>query len=542
MSLGQQMAPWLPNLRHYAALVMNDEVAGDAAVHRMLNAIVSDPEALSRELPPKVAVYKAFEQSLADNDLDPTDRAREIFKGNDDLSPHVRKVILLISVEGFTAPEAAVILDKTAKEVDEAISATTKPSSTNNPASILIVEPQPDIANYLKAMSEDMGHSVIAIADSVDAALAIAETFLPDIVISETRLASGSIFHLLGALIPICDPDVIIITGDPDDLLYAKSPPAVAALLTKPVSAKVFKSTLEKVIAGHIPPARPIPSKSDEMSQKHLEVLSAMPVPFAPTAKVSAGTVSFVERPPQASTSLDHLNILRVDHAEDAERVAVLGHNLGSSFSSRMNKIAFLLSGPLTEESMLRVANQAQSLTEFTRSADEEMLPSVAADIKSVILSLQQFSKQFPAWRAFLAATEDPANDEPNTRHEVANLAQALQSVPGLLSTEVSDALTEASSDISATDHRSTSYLAGLVHNIFSAVAGYVMKRGVGIADSFHKKLDEEIGNALASGTTTLFIAASTPLLAMASALPSQWAFAGPAVASVRLAQKLASK
>lgn len=545
MSLGQQLAPVVPDLRQYARLIMGDWEAGDQVVQRTLDRIVADPTIFPRDVSARVGLHRLFEQSFTDRDLAFAEQAfaapissKEILSAFGDMSLLGRKATLLISVEGFSAADTAYILGITSDQVNENLDQFFKSSSPTDNTKILIVEPEQSIAAYIKILSEDLGHAVIGSASTVEEALSLAKTHLPDIVISETRLRSGSIFELLGGLIPIADPDVMIVTGDPDDLGYGRTHPSVSALLTKPFSEQAFRATLTRVIAGGVDLKHSIPKIETHTPLRDQEILSAAPVPFAPTAKVSGTVVEFVGRPPLTSTSLDRLNVLRIDHAEDAERVATLGHNLGASFSSRMNKIAFLLSQPLSEESMLRVANQAQSLSEFTKSIDEEMLPVVAGDIKSVIFSLQQFSKQFPAWREFLAATENPSLDAPDTRHEIANLAQTLQNTPGLLSNEVSDALVEASSDLLPDDNRSRGYLAGLVHNIYSAMGRYVMKRGAGIADNFHKKLDEEVGNALASGVTTALIVASTPLLALASAVPSEWAWVGPVIALLRASNK----
>src|SRR3546814_20191422 len=63
----QQVAKTLPYLRRYARALTGNQQSGDSFVQATLEAVVADPSLLNSELPPRVAVYLAF-QRIFDRD------------------------------------------------------------------------------------------------------------------------------------------------------------------------------------------------------------------------------------------------------------------------------------------------------------------------------------------------------------------------------------------------------------------------------------------------------------------------------------------
>ena len=113
MSLADQIAPHLPNLRRFARLLTGSQEAGDAAVARVLKAVIADP-AIFPELPPRVGLYQCFvnaftsrfEDRRAQADTMGETAARSLAA----LSRQARQAFLLVSVEDFDRHTAAQIL------------------------------------------------------------------------------------------------------------------------------------------------------------------------------------------------------------------------------------------------------------------------------------------------------------------------------------------------------------------------------------------------------------------------------------------------
>ena len=122
MSLAEKIGPHLPNLRRFARLLTGRQAAGDAAVARLLEAIVDDP-ALFPDLPPRIGLYQSFLNAFTARLEDPAAQADEIGKtaarSLAALPPQTRQAFLLVSVEEFDREEAAVILEVSQARVDE---------------------------------------------------------------------------------------------------------------------------------------------------------------------------------------------------------------------------------------------------------------------------------------------------------------------------------------------------------------------------------------------------------------------------------------
>ena len=77
------------------------------------------------------------------------------------LTPLPRVVFLLRSLEGFTTPEIAEILDLTPKEVQDLLDSAGREIASQLRTEVLIIEDEPIIAMDLEAMVTDLGHSVM---------------------------------------------------------------------------------------------------------------------------------------------------------------------------------------------------------------------------------------------------------------------------------------------------------------------------------------------------------------------------------------------
>src|SRR5262245_2663000 len=104
MPLAEHIAPHLPTLRRFARLLTGGQAAGDAAVARLLEAIVADPS-LFPDLPPRIGLYQCFLASFTTRLEDPDAQAAAIgataARSLAALPQKARQAFLLVSVEEF---------------------------------------------------------------------------------------------------------------------------------------------------------------------------------------------------------------------------------------------------------------------------------------------------------------------------------------------------------------------------------------------------------------------------------------------------------
>src|SRR2546423_8470341 len=60
MSVAERVATHLPYLRRFARAVTGSQKSGDAYVVSTLEALLADPSLFSKDLPPRVALYRTF--------------------------------------------------------------------------------------------------------------------------------------------------------------------------------------------------------------------------------------------------------------------------------------------------------------------------------------------------------------------------------------------------------------------------------------------------------------------------------------------------
>lgn len=262
------------------------------------------------------------------------------------------------------------------------------------------------------------------------------------------------------------------------------------------------------------------------------QLLSLTPVPYAPTVKTEQGKVRLAEHPLELpSSTLGQLELLRLDHLDEAIAARSEVGNLGGGFDRRITAVVKLLSEPITNDSSLRLANQVHAMAAMKGLIVEELTSSTAASLVAFIDQLVLYCEKFPSWREF-NATEDGVSDGT----EIQSLASAVaQSGTTVLAEDVQEAVAEAVVAGENAAPLERAYRDGMLHNVFSEAGRYLLARSKGIAKGFNEKIDKEIGEGLAIGLSNLLIAASTPLLALAVQLPAAWAWAGPALAAAKI-------
>src|SRR5579859_3454048 len=109
------IAQHVPYLRRYARALTGNQSSGDSYVAATLEALVKEPEMISADEQPRVALFRLFSRiwnSVGVNGAN--DRVVNLVPAERHLghiSAMPRQAFLLVSVEGFSEGDAATILD-----------------------------------------------------------------------------------------------------------------------------------------------------------------------------------------------------------------------------------------------------------------------------------------------------------------------------------------------------------------------------------------------------------------------------------------------
>jgi DNA-directed RNA polymerase specialized sigma24 family protein/CheY-like chemotaxis protein len=251
MTLAEQIAPHLPNLRRFARLLTGNQAIGDAAVARLLEVIVADASVFP-DLPPRIGLYQCFLNAFTARLQDPDAQAEEIGRTAARtlaaLPAQARQAFLLVSVEEFERDEAAQILEVSESRIDGLLKQANSEIGRQIATDVLIIEDEPLIAIDLQRILEDLGHRVTSIARTHADAMAAAELKKPGLVLADIRLADGS--SGLDAVNDILDGfsvPVVFITAYPEKLMTGERPEPTF-LIAKPFREEAVKAIISQVL------------------------------------------------------------------------------------------------------------------------------------------------------------------------------------------------------------------------------------------------------------------------------------------------------
>ena len=257
MALSELIAPELPYLRRFARAISGSQDAGDAHVVAMLEALVVDNTLFHGDLPNKIAVFRTFLQVLGDEaaksgklalvrKTSPAHQAAERHLGLISLEP--REAFLLVTVEGFSTAETALILDTTPERVSELIDQAGKEIADQVATSVLIIEDEPLIALDLSDLVTSIGHTVCATAATHKQAVAAFNEHRPGLVLADVQLADGSSgLDAVREILASFEVPVIFITAFPERLLTGR-PPEPAFLINKPFQSDTVKAVISQAL------------------------------------------------------------------------------------------------------------------------------------------------------------------------------------------------------------------------------------------------------------------------------------------------------
>jgi CheY-like chemotaxis protein/DNA-directed RNA polymerase specialized sigma24 family protein len=264
MPTAQTISAHIPYLRRYARALTGSQKAGDAYVTEVVAALLADNSTLDSNLSPRVALYKALTKvwrSVAVNGRSaPQTRDHSIDGKLETITPMARQAFLLMTIEDFSAKDAAAIIDVAETEVDALLSQAGREIAEQIASDVLIVEDEPIIAMDIEHIVHSLGHNVVGIARTHNEAVTIAKKKKPGLVLADIQLADGSSgINAVNEILQGFELPVIFITAYPERLLTGERPEPTF-LITKPFQPETIKAVISQALffdqTAHIPKAK----------------------------------------------------------------------------------------------------------------------------------------------------------------------------------------------------------------------------------------------------------------------------------------------
>jgi len=254
MSLSTRIASHLPYLRRYARAVTGSQTSGDAYVAAVLEALIADVSIFPDGIDDRVAIYQLFAALFGSIEIElkpvesPFSWEQRASANLSAIAPRPRQAFLLVSVEGFSLAEAAMVLKlsetETARLLDEASREISRQVATD----IMIIEDEPLIALDIEQMVKDLGHRVTGIARTRTEAVDLFARTSPKMVLADIQLADGSSgIDAVNDILKSSEIPVIFITAFPERLLTGERPEP-AFLVTKPFNPDMVKALISQAL------------------------------------------------------------------------------------------------------------------------------------------------------------------------------------------------------------------------------------------------------------------------------------------------------
>jgi DNA-directed RNA polymerase specialized sigma24 family protein/CheY-like chemotaxis protein len=254
MSISQTIRPHLPYLRRFARTLSGSQEAGDAYVATLLEGLIATPSDFAADLPPRVSLYHLFLRVW--NSVRLTGGGEQDVNGSlaaaerriNSISSLPRQAFLLVAVEGFTAAEAASILEVSEKDVDSLLDIAGQEIAHQVATNILIIEDELLIAMDLETLVGSLGHTVQDVATTKGEALAAVKRRKPGLILADVKLADGS--SGLDAVREIVAKDeipIIFITAYPEKVLTGERPEPTF-LISKPFQRETVMAIISQAL------------------------------------------------------------------------------------------------------------------------------------------------------------------------------------------------------------------------------------------------------------------------------------------------------
>ncbi|KAB2918457.1 MAG: response regulator [Hyphomicrobiaceae bacterium] len=253
MSIAEQVGPHLPFLRRFARAVTGSQRSGDAYVVSTLEALLADPSIFSADLPPRVALYRAFLMILNTVPLNGHAKADEpalqaAERNLERLAPPARQAFLLVAVEEFPPADAALALGVDQAELQALIDEAGREIARQIATDVVIIEDEPLIALDLERLVTSLGHRVIKIARTKRQAIEAVQRSQPGLILADIQLADGSSgLDAVNEILRTFSVPVIFVTAYPQRLLTGTRPEPTF-LITKPFHPDNVKAIISQAL------------------------------------------------------------------------------------------------------------------------------------------------------------------------------------------------------------------------------------------------------------------------------------------------------
>jgi CheY-like chemotaxis protein/DNA-directed RNA polymerase specialized sigma24 family protein len=247
----------LPYLRRYARALTGSQSIGDRLATATLSRLVEDPSQIRADLSGRTALFAVFQKVWAvegvHGDAAPAGEqgtlAARAFDRLSALAPKTREAMLLSRMEGFRIEDIAAILDVSREEADQLLTVGLNDMADGMRGRVMIIEDEPIIAMDLRSIVTTLGHSVVGVARTRDAAIALQKREAPDLILADIQLADGSsgIDAVNDILSRESETPVIFITAYPERLLTGERPEP-AFLITKPFTEEQVRSSVSQAM------------------------------------------------------------------------------------------------------------------------------------------------------------------------------------------------------------------------------------------------------------------------------------------------------
>jgi CheY-like chemotaxis protein/DNA-directed RNA polymerase specialized sigma24 family protein len=254
MSLGDQVAANLPYLRRYARALTGSQTTGDAFVRATLEAALADDTLKQSLAGGRVPLYKAFnkvwssaylevneESDSSDHESAAQDRLRTI-------TPLDRQALLLTTLEDFSVPEAAEIMELDPRDIETMVQQAVEEIDRESTTSVLIIEDEPLISMQLEDLVRSLGHDICGTAATRTQAQEVVAERTPGLVLADIQLADGSSgLDAVDDILAIDSVPVIFITAYPERLLTGDRPEPTY-LVTKPFQESTVRAAISQAL------------------------------------------------------------------------------------------------------------------------------------------------------------------------------------------------------------------------------------------------------------------------------------------------------
>ncbi|MEO0390169.1 MAG: response regulator [Pseudomonadota bacterium] len=253
LTLADKIGPNLPYLRRYARALTGSQDRGDAYAATTLEAVLTDPAQFSHDVAPKVALFTVFHSiwiSSGARLAEPGDGPHaQALRHLASLTDGTRETLLLRTLEEFSAPDVAHIMDISTDEVAELLDIAYAEMAKSMSGSVMIIEDEAIIAIDLENIAADLGHRITGVARTETAAVELFATETPDLILSDIQLADGSsgIDAVNRITASAGDIPVIFITAYPERLLTGEGPEP-AFLISKPYTEDQVRSAISQAM------------------------------------------------------------------------------------------------------------------------------------------------------------------------------------------------------------------------------------------------------------------------------------------------------